>query len=65
MAKPQNVQTFTKVIHGRELYLYNAKGNLIYKRWLDYGKGKVFHEGEGEGENLKVEHKKNNADGKG
>jgi hypothetical protein len=34
--------TFTKQIHGKELYLYNAKGELIFKRWLDHGYSKVF-----------------------
>ena len=34
--------TFTKEIHGNELYLYNAKGELIFKRWLDHGYSKVF-----------------------
>ena len=26
--------TFKKIIRGDELYLYNGKGELIYKRWL-------------------------------
>ena len=34
--------TFTKEIHGNELYLYNAKGELIFERWLDHGYSKVF-----------------------
>lgn len=34
--------TFKKEIHGNELYLYNAKGELIFKRWLDHGYSKVF-----------------------
>ena len=34
--------TFKKVIRGHELYLYNGKGQLIYKRWLNYGYSKVF-----------------------
>lgn len=34
--------TFKKVIKGDELYLYNAKGQLIYKRWLKRGYSKVF-----------------------
>jgi hypothetical protein len=25
---------FKKIIRGDELYLYNGKGELIYKRWL-------------------------------
>ena len=29
--------TFTKKIIGNELYLYNAKGELIFKRWIDAG----------------------------
>jgi len=28
--------TFSKEIHGNELYLYNAKGELIFKRWLNH-----------------------------
>ena len=34
--------TFKKVIRGHELYLYNGKGQLIYKRWLNHGYSKVF-----------------------
>lgn len=34
--------TFKKVIHGNELYLYNGKGQLIYKRWLNRDRGVVF-----------------------
>lgn len=34
--------TFKKVIKGNELYLYNGKGQLIYKRWLDKNYSKVF-----------------------
>ena len=34
--------TFKKVIRGNELYLYNGKGQLIYKRWLNLGYSKVF-----------------------
>ena len=37
---------FYKEIIGRELYLY-YNGVLIYKRWFDYGYGRVFHENEG------------------
>ena len=36
------IGTFRKEIHGKELYLYNAKGELIFKRWLDHGYSKVF-----------------------
>lgn len=34
--------TFKKVIRGHELYLYNGKGELIYKRWLNHGYSKVM-----------------------
>lgn len=34
--------TFTKKIVGNELYLYNAKGELIFKRWLNQGRSVVF-----------------------
>lgn len=34
--------TFKKEVIGNELYLYNTKGQLIYKRWLDYDYGKVM-----------------------
>lgn len=34
--------TFTKKVIGNELYLYNAKGELIFKRWLDQGCSKVM-----------------------
>lgn len=34
--------TFRKEIHGNELYLYNAKGELIFKRWLDQNRSVVF-----------------------
>lgn len=40
----------TKKIIGNELYLFNARGVLIYKRWLNTGAGKVFHELEGAAE---------------
>lgn len=36
------IGTFTKEIHGNELYLFNAKGELIFKRWLNRGYSKVF-----------------------
>lgn len=32
-----------KEIVGRELYLFNEKDELIYKRWLDHNYSKVFH----------------------
>jgi hypothetical protein len=31
-----------KEIHGNELYLFNEKNELIFKRWLDSGYSKVF-----------------------
>ena len=34
--------TFKKVIRGNELYLYNGKGQLIYKRWLNHGYSMVM-----------------------
>jgi len=34
--------TFKKVIRGHELYLYNGKGQLIYKRWLNHGYSMVM-----------------------
>jgi len=34
--------TFRKEIHGNELYLYNAKGELIFKRWLKHGYSAVM-----------------------
>ena len=34
--------TFNKQIVGNELYLYNAKGELIFKRWLDQNRSVVF-----------------------
>lgn len=36
------IGTFKKEIHGNELYLFNAKGDLIFKRWLDQGRSVVF-----------------------
>ena len=36
------VATLRKEIHGNELYLYNAKGEIIFKRWLDQGRSMVF-----------------------
>ena len=32
----------TKKIIGNELYLYNTKGELIFKRWLDQKRSVVF-----------------------
>lgn len=34
--------TLKKEIVGNELYLYNSKGELIYKRWLDQDRSVVF-----------------------
>ena len=34
--------TFRKEIVGEELYLYNAKNELIFKRWLDQNRSVVF-----------------------
>lgn len=34
--------TFKKEIIGNELYLFNAKGELIFKRWLNHGYSYVF-----------------------
>lgn len=34
--------TLRKEIVGNELYLYNAKGQLIFKRWLNQGRSVVF-----------------------
>ena len=31
-----------KEIHGNELYLYNGRGELIFKRWINHGYSKVF-----------------------
>ena len=36
------VGTFRKEVIGNELYLYNAKGELIFKRWINLGYSKVF-----------------------
>lgn len=35
-------ETFTKKIINNELHLYNGKGQLIFKKWLDRGYSKVF-----------------------
>ncbi len=37
------VGTFVKVRIGNELYVYFG-GSLLYKRWINKGYGKVFHE---------------------
>ena len=34
--------TFKKEIIGKELYLFNVKGELIFKRWLDQQRSVVF-----------------------
>jgi hypothetical protein len=34
--------TFRKEIHGNELYLFNGKGELIFKRRLDQSRSVVF-----------------------
>lgn len=34
--------TFRKEIHGNELYLFNGKGELIFKRWLNQNRSVVF-----------------------
>lgn len=34
--------TFRKEIIGNELYLYNIKGELIFKRWLTQNRSVVF-----------------------
>lgn len=36
------IGTFKKEVIGNELYLWNAKGELIFKRWLDHGYSVVF-----------------------
>jgi hypothetical protein len=36
------MSTLRKEIIGNELYLWNAKGQLIYKRWLQTGMSMVF-----------------------
>jgi len=33
---------FTKKIEGDELYLYNSKGELIFKRWIKQKRSLVF-----------------------
>lgn len=44
----------TKQIIGNELYLFNAWGNLVYKRWLNTGASHLFHSGEGLTERCKA-----------
>ena len=34
--------TFEKKIIGNELYLFDAKGELIFKRWINAGYSMVF-----------------------
>lgn len=34
--------TFKKKIVGNELFLFNAKGDLIFKRWINAGYSMVF-----------------------
>jgi len=34
---------FVKVMVGNELYVYFG-GSLLYKRWIDKCKGRVFHQ---------------------
>ena len=34
--------SFTKKIIGDELYLYNSKGELIFKRWIKHNYSLVF-----------------------
>jgi hypothetical protein len=36
------IGTFIKKIIGDELYLYNAKGELIFKRWITNNRSVVF-----------------------
>jgi hypothetical protein len=36
------MEKLRKEIIGKELYLYNEKGELIYKRWLSHGYSMVF-----------------------
>lgn len=33
---------FTKKIIGNEMYLYNSKGELIFKRWLNQHRSVIF-----------------------
>jgi hypothetical protein len=36
------METFRKTIVGNELYLYNGKGELIFKKWINQGRSVVF-----------------------
>lgn len=36
------MKAFTKKIQGNELYLFNAKGELIFKRWIDQNRSVVL-----------------------
>jgi hypothetical protein len=36
------METFRKTIVGNELYLYNGKGDLIFKKWINQGRSVVF-----------------------
>jgi hypothetical protein len=36
------MSTLRKEIHGNELYLFNAKNELIFKRWIKEGYSKIF-----------------------
>jgi hypothetical protein len=36
------IGTFTKIVAGNELYLYNTKGELIFKRWIKEGRSVVL-----------------------
>jgi len=48
-----------KVIAHNQLFLYNNRNVLIYKRWFARDKGKMFYEGEGAGEkeHIKINNK--------
>ncbi len=39
----REIGTFTKKVIGDELYIFNAKGELIFKRWLKLEQSKVFN----------------------
>lgn len=45
MEKNKNIimqGNFRKEIRGNELYLFNGKGELIFKRWLNQNRSVVF-----------------------
>ena len=42
MDKKLNMGTLRKEIINNELYLYNAKNELIYKRWIQHNYSIVF-----------------------